>query len=296
MIELIAAMSIFLFVVGGSLTALEVFDRESRNTRERTDAIDQSRVALATLAKQLRNLALPTNTSQSIDLRSSYDLIFKTSEPSRRRVRYCLSSSTTNATLWQQVQTAGNGDTPLTATMYDQCPDTVGGSAWGSQRAVADNVVNRQQSQPLFTYDQPSTVTDVSKIRRIDMSVFVDPKPTRNPPPAELSSGVFLRNQNQVPTACFVSQRAGTGAAAVVLSASCSTDPEARTLAINWFMASTATAANRCPLRDSSGALPSGVSFIGQGLTFTRNIAAGSYVTVEVKDPGDLYSCMTRQV
>ncbi len=63
----------------------------------------------------------------------------------------------------------------------------------------------------------------------------MDVDPDRRPLESRISTGVYLRNQNQVPTASFSVASGGTGTRRFLLNGSGSTDPEGRTLFYTWF-------------------------------------------------------------
>src|SRR4051812_49781125 len=108
-----------IIVLGATLTVFEQFVTTSDRNTKQNDAQDTARFAIDQVARQLRNLALPTPQSpNSIGSASGNDLVFKTADPGRRRVRYCLQTtapySTSNGALWLETQTgvAGGGPPP----------------------------------------------------------------------------------------------------------------------------------------------------------------------------------------
>ena len=290
LIELLLAATLMIIVLGATLTSIEGFWKTNKVNNDQNDAQDIARTAIDRLAQQLRNLALPTSTSpNSIDLASSYDLVFKSAEPSRRRVRYCLRTdapeSPGNGKLYMQTQ-AGTGPTdppvPSTAT----CPGPTGPDDWSKTTVVADNVVNvvNDEDRPVFSFNAPTS--ELPRITLVRSDLFVDVDPHRRPVESSISTGVYLRNQNQLPTVSFSVVSGGTGTRRFLLNGSGSTDPEGRTLSYSWFSGATPD------LADTSGSSQA-VGCIGRGVTldYTVPASAGNGVqtfTLLVKDPGGL--------
>jgi type II secretory pathway pseudopilin PulG len=285
LVELLLAMTLMLVVLGATLATLEGFARNNKTNLEQNDAQDIARTAIDRLAQQLRNLALPTPTSpNSIDKAESYDLVFKTAEPSRRRVRYCLSGDK----LYMQTQ-AGSGvgaadpAVPPTTT----CPGPTGSGAWARTTVVAHNVMNNvnDKDRPVFYFNAPTT--EPARITLLRSDLFVDVDPDRRPLESRISTGVYLRNQNQVPMATFSVASGGTGTRRFILNASASVDPEGRTLFYSWFSGANPDFADTsCSPTDAVGCLGRGVT-----LDYTFPAAAGNGTqtfTLLVRDPGGL--------
>ena len=293
LIELLLAATLMIIVLAATLTSIEGFWRTNKINNDQNDAQDVARTGIDRLAQQLRNLALPTSTSpNSIDLASSYDLVFKTAEPTRRRVRYCLKTdapqSPGNGLLYMQTQAgggAGTADPPVPSTA--SCPGPTGSDGWASSTVVAHKVVNRVngKDRPVFYFNAPTS--QLPKITLLRSDLFVDVDPDRRPLESRISTGVYLRNQNQVPTASFSVASGGTGTRRFILNASGSTDPEGRTLAHTWFSGESPD------LTDTTCALTDALGCIGRGVTldYTFPASAGSGTqtfTLLVKDPGGL--------
>jgi hypothetical protein len=187
------------------------------------------------LTRELRNLAQPQSDGvATVERAGAYDLVFKTvdggSAPTAAnpasiiRVRYCLDSSTPgNAKLYYQSQPWTTGST---APTDPACPS----SAWPLRRLLTNWISNRAggQNRPVFTYDSATP----SAVKTVHTDVLLDADATRGPKETELSSGVFLRNQNQPPTALFTATRSGTS---IVLNASQSADPEGDPLSFQFY-------------------------------------------------------------
>jgi prepilin-type N-terminal cleavage/methylation domain-containing protein len=244
LIELMIAMSLLTMVLGATVTLFTGFLRNDRVSRLNNEAQDQARLGLDTLTRQMRNLASPKdNEPKAVEQASAYDVLFKTVDPVKasgsanprniKRVRYCLApSSGSRATLWLQQQTWTSPDPPPVIPSMANCPD----GAWGNQREVARDVVNREQGVPIFSFiPGPAPLEDIRSIRA---ELAVDINPGKSPAATNLVTGVFLRNQNRAPVASCTATYAG--ASQVVLNGSASIDPEGHTLVeYTWFQGST---------------------------------------------------------
>lgn len=240
LVEMLAAIAIFIVVLGATLTALETFVLGIERDQRRNDAQQQARTALDRMTRELRNLASPTaGQPRAVDEAGPHDLVFQTVKPAEsgagdntanaRRVRYCLDARHPEAgVIWMQEQTWTTSTTPPIPPTAS-CPDPDAG--WTSREAVAGNIVNRinGQNRAIWGYDASSTA-DVSFIRT---TVFVDREPGSAPAESTLSTGVFLRNQNRVPAAAFTATITGNGH--VLLNGSPSADPEGQPLNYAWY-------------------------------------------------------------
>lgn len=258
--ELLAAMAIFAGILAAILVSFENFYASNRDANDRLEVQDRARNASDRLARDLRNLASPTQEQpQAVDLAGPYDLVVQTVDPvpagsglnaaNVKRVRYCLDSG---ARLWFQQQrwtTQLPPAMPSTAT----CP----AAAWGSQSVVADRVVNRDggADRPVFSFNS-ATPTEISSVH---VDLLVDTDTARPPAAARIATGVFLRNQNRRPTAAFTATPSPQG---IVLNASASVDPEGEQLTYVWF---------------------DGATKVGTGITFTYAVAAGTSHTISLK-------------
>ena len=227
-----------IIVLGATLTTIEGFWKTNKVNNDQNDAQDIARTAIDRLAQQLRNLALPTPTSpNSIDKASSYDLVFKTAEPSRRRVRYCLTDGRSGIARRRHALYAdpgGGGAEPADPAVPStaSCPGPTSSGGWATTTVVADHVVNtvNGKDRPVFYFNAPAS--ELPKITLLRSDLFVDVDPDRRPLESRISTGVYLRNQNQVPTASFSVASGGTGTRRFLLNGSGSTDPEGRTLVL----------------------------------------------------------------
>ena len=105
LIGLLVAASLFIVVLGATLSSSRRARGSSRDAQIRADQQDRARVAVDGLTKQLRNLASPTpDQPDAVDRATGRDLIFKTVDPvgpntgtndaNVKRLRYCLDAST----------------------------------------------------------------------------------------------------------------------------------------------------------------------------------------------------------
>jgi prepilin-type N-terminal cleavage/methylation domain-containing protein len=227
LIELMVVIVLSGIVMGTTLTTFTQFERTTGVNQRQNDAQEQVRVGLAGVARELRNLASPTNQLPKAVIRDGdQDLVFQSvSSTATRRVRYCLNPNA--GRIWRQVQFEPFSE-PSTS-----CPD----STWGSERTSVQNVSNG--TRPVFAYN----AGDLDSITEITTSLWVDVNPGEKPEESTLQTSIFLRNQNRAPTAQFTAAVSGSG---VVLNASGSTDPESKALTYYWYDADEASNASQC--------------------------------------------------
>jgi type II secretory pathway component PulJ len=286
LVGLLVAAILFLIVLGATLDLFSTSETINRNTQQRNDAQDRARVAVDTLARQLRNLASPTpEQPQAVDRAQPRDVIFLTVNPvgpnsganetNVQRVRWCLSGQR----LIRQDQYWTTA-TPKTAPASTACP----GSGWDQTSVVADSVVNDTagKSRPVFSYNS----TTLTEITAVHADLWIDLDVGRGAAETNLSTGVFLRNQNRRPTADFTSTGSAQG---IILHASSSSDPEGLPLTYCWYVQS---APSVTPPVDT-GCGPG--SYVGSGVTFTWPLAINQTATVQlvVKDPAGLSDTKT---
>jgi type II secretory pathway component PulJ len=230
---LLVAMVLFAVVLGATLDAFSVFDTRSHQEAERNDAEETAHTAVERLSRELRNLAQPqADAAATVERASAFDLVFKTvartgaptaANPANvARVRYCLGTNT-GRRLYYQTQPWTSGSSAPSDTA---CPS----NAWPTSAVVADALSNRSagQSRPVFAYN----TAEARRIQSVHVDLFLDTNPAAPPKETELSSGVFLRNQNQPPTALFTATPQGTS---IVLSGSESSDPEGEPLRFQFY-------------------------------------------------------------
>jgi type II secretory pathway pseudopilin PulG len=274
LVELLVAMSIFGLVLGATLFTFMTFTTVDNRTIDRTASQDSVRTGMDRLVRELRNLASPTiQVPQAVDVASPYDLVFQTVDSigpntganaaNIKRVRWCLNQTTpSNEKLYVQEQKWTSQGTPALPST-GACP----GNGWTNTTVMASNITNTYNglSRPMFTYNSATLV----EINSIHVDLYTDLDPVRAPNEAHLTSGVFLRNQNQVPVASFTKTLSGT--TAIVLNGSSSYDPEGQSLRYVWW--------------DNGSKITN-----GDGIVYTYPVTAGSahQLQLQVFDPSGL--------
>jgi type II secretory pathway component PulJ len=279
LIELLVAISIFAGVLAATLVTFQSFDKLERRTVDRNASQDSARTSVDRLVRNLRNLASPTiEKPKAIDVASDYDLVFQTVDSvgpntganaaNIKRVRWCLNQTTpANEKLYVQEQKWTSQDAPAVPST-GTCP----GTGWTTTTIMASNLTNTYQgkARPVFRFN----TTTLEQINAIHVDLYSDLDPVRSPSETHLTSGVFLRNQNQVPVASFTKALSGTKA--IVLNGSPSFDPEGQGLRYVWWD-------NGRKITDAKGV-------VAEGITYTYPVTSGSDHVLElhVFDPAGL--------
>jgi type II secretory pathway pseudopilin PulG len=241
LIELMLVCTISIIVFGATLTAFTSLVRANRQEEHQRDNVEMARQSIDHAARQLRNLANPTyNATNTIARADANDFIFQTSDPAKTWVRYCLQTSGSGASpqdarLWEAESPGGS----LSAAMQGGCP----GSGWATARVVAEHVTNQASgTRDVFTYacspSQPATCpassAEFPKVTTVRFDLFVDADRTDLVREMQVSTAVFLRNQNEAPTA-RLAPPTRIGTRKILLNGSGSSDPEGRSLEYFWF-------------------------------------------------------------
>jgi prepilin-type N-terminal cleavage/methylation domain-containing protein len=297
LIELLLVCVVSLIVFGVTLTAWTSVYHANRAVELQQDNTQAARLAIDRASRQLRNLANPTvNAVTTIDLADPYDFIFQTSDPAKTWVRYCLqtsggSTSVNRATLWEH-----ESDRPITDEMKVACPSA--DPKWTTKRAVVQSVTNQAGGidRPIFNYECavgspagcPTSSAEYQKVLNVGINLWVDADRSDRASELNVATSVFLRNQNEAPTA-----RGGATRYApmqLLLNGSGSTDPEGRTLEYFWFE-DAPPSANELK---STGCTVKYPSAKWEGVTYIRKydatVPVGTVKTfyLVVRDPGCL--------
>jgi type II secretory pathway pseudopilin PulG len=282
LMEVLVVCALMIVVLGATLSAFNVFERNTTINQRQNDAQDQARSASDELARELRNLASPTNElPQAVNRADPMDVIFlyvggakaggSSNDRNTRRVRYCFDSG--SGRIYREMQSWTSASAPAMPAAT-ACP----GSGWDSQRIVAENVVNA--TRPLFDYD----AADLNSITNITSTLYVDVNPGSLPAETTIQTADFLRNQNREPTASFTADVTGSQ---VLLNGSESEDPEGRALDYYWY--DTGATGNQC------GTLPTEVpatGCVGTGIIFNYSPSTSGNHTLYLvaRDPAGLTS------
>jgi type II secretory pathway pseudopilin PulG len=241
LVELMLVCTLSLIIFGATLTAFTSLVSANRQQERQRDNVEMARQAIDHAARQLRNLANPTyNATNTIDRAEATDFIFQTSDPAKTWVRYCLQTSGGGATpqdarLWE----AESPGSTLSSGMRSSCP----GSGWTTPpRIVAQHVTNQASGRDVFAYacspSRPATCPagspEFPKITTVRFDLFVDADRTDRVKEMQVTTAVFLRNQNEAPTA-RIAPPTRIGTRKILLNGSGSSDPEGRSLEYFWF-------------------------------------------------------------
>jgi prepilin-type N-terminal cleavage/methylation domain-containing protein len=269
LIELLVASVLMLVVLGATLTTFESFGSNAETNSRQNDAQDEARRSIDALARELRNLASPTNEQpEAVKRAEPQDLIVQSVATVRpagslntrntQYVRYCYAAA--QRRLYRQRLTWMGATDPPYPTGAG-CP----ASGWGASQIVANDLVNGVR--PIFTYNSAT----LSNVTEIHSNLWVDVNPGRRPRETAIQTTVFLRNQNRVPIARF---SAAPTAGGVLLNGSESEDPEERALRYFWYDPAVSTTVPR-----------------GEGIVWEYPVPPGPRtVYLVVKDPADLSS------
>jgi type II secretory pathway pseudopilin PulG len=291
LIETLVCSVIFVAVLTATLDSTALFNRLNHENQQVNDQSDRARRGVDRGMRQLRNLARRID-APVISRATSSDFIFQTSDPARTWVRYCLETRQNGDVRLWALTTPGS----VTTAMSGPCP----GTGWPGGQVVSTNVTNTtpQRSIPLFTFSCvagapvtcPSSSADFGRIRTVGMDLLVDDNPDTDPPESRVTSSVYLRNQNEPPTAA-VSWRP-SASRQIILNASASLDPEGRNLRFLWF---------RAPAPSFTCDLPPALDvMLWSGVTYTHTFlptegVPGTQKNMElvVCDPGGLQARAT---
>lgn len=271
LVELLTAMALALIVMGVVVGILTVFLNDTRYDQLRDSAQDDARMLVDRMTRELRSAAAQNTGSYGLLERANpYDIEFETVNPgtvyggsnayNQYRIRYCLDS---NQTVWRQTQT-WTGSTPPTPPTSTACPDPSnqwaqksGGQPCCVELQDVTNEIGGDTTRPLFSYGPPG-YSSLQEIQEVQVNVVTDLNPGHLPGPSpQLTSGIFLRNENSPPTANFTPTKssAGSGTWDVTLDGTASSDPNGQTLSYQWYANSGSTGCVDTTTGPSSGLL-----------------------------------------
>jgi type II secretory pathway pseudopilin PulG len=288
--EALVVSALLAVVLAAALTPFAVLGRTDRVTQNQNDSQDNARNVMGEMSRKLRNVS---GQNQLVNLAAPYDIVLETIDPfpppsgsanarNLMKVRYCLDTTSAGATLtngriWEQVNRWTTANVPTTLP-GSACPDP----NWGtSRRILADRVTNsatssfRPTSAPLFTYFPNANNLDM--ITSVRVSLYTDANWDEAPRETELTSGIFLRNQNGAPTASFTVTPGSPGTKKLTLNAGTSTDPEGLPLVYRWCDTTTNT------LCDNTTKVGTGVLY-----TYTAPAANARKIVLQAIDVGGL--------
>ena len=293
LIEVLLVCTIFTVVLGATLTAFASFTTQHRRGEIQLDQAEEARLALDIAARQLRNLANPTvNASTTIDRAEPYDFIFQTSDPAKTWVRYCTETSPPASPDAARLWGTESATATISAGMRGACP----GTGWAIAGVVSSRVTNQAGGvdRDVFDYECgrgepatcPASQPEYARITNVGIELFVDHDVADSLKEMRVSTAVYLRNQNEPPTAAATSAPKATRQ--VILNGGGSTDPEGRTMDFFWFKGTAPTIADfpDCTAKPAS-AISEGVTYTH---TFTEAIGTMVNFWLVVRDPGCLTS------
>ena len=83
LVEVLLVCVIGMVIFGATMTAFTSFYGENHAVESQRDNVENARMALDTVSRQLRNLANPSGVTPTINRAQSYDFIFQTSDPAK---------------------------------------------------------------------------------------------------------------------------------------------------------------------------------------------------------------------
>jgi prepilin-type N-terminal cleavage/methylation domain-containing protein len=302
LIELLIVSTLFLVIAGATLSSFNSFERRTGEGVKVAEQVDIARTSLDRASRQLRNLARRIDVPV-IKRAVSNDLVFQTSAPDKRWMRYCLQTTSPSTTGRSRLYALESSDPTMiepSAGMMGACP----GTGWTRTRMASDYVVNayRTPAEPVFRYQctegspvgcprAANLTEDSSRLKHIAMTLTVDLDPVNaRPKETRVASSVFLRNQNEPPVASFT--WTSLGGRKVLLNGSSSSDPEGRTLRFYFFKGAVPTTNFCSSLPDDSFVYYTGVA---PTYTFGSGETSATF-TLVVCDAGDLLHTSSPQV
>ena len=298
LVELLLVSALFIVILTATVASMSTFERLNADNRRSDDQVERTRRAVERGARQLRNLASrPATGAATIARAEPFDFIFQTSDPTRTWQRFCTQPKAGGKVWLWSLASAAAAPPPGTG-----CPGPAG--SWARRDPVATSVTNLLpgRSEPMFTYGRtcppPAAAacpTSLTSITSVHMEVLLDENLRRDPVEVRVGTGVYLRNQNEMPSAKFTVHAAAISRTAL-LNASGSSDPEGRTLRYYWFRTD-----DYEPF--ACGSQPKDGTVLGQGVTLHYLFPAADgpagtrkNITLVVCDPGSLQATYAADV
>jgi type II secretory pathway pseudopilin PulG len=295
LIELLVSMGLSLIVMGSVVAIITVFLNDSRYDQLRDQAQNDARSIVDRVTHDLRSAASQSSGSSGlVEKAAAYDIVFETVDPNyptgatsnvanQYRVRYCLDSS---QSLWRQSQTWTTSSTPAVPAT-SACPSTdsnwrqSSGSPCCLELNDVTNTIGGDTTRPMFTYG-PTGYTSIYQIQEVQVNVITDLNPGHLPGPSpQLTSGVFLRNENappQIPDITITTTGTGAAARDVVLNGSQATDPNGQSLLYQWYANNNSTGCASSTAPPPTGTISNGTTEVYDAGTSANgtSFAAGS--------------------
>ena len=254
LVELLVAMALTVLVFAAAVLIFDSFLKASGTDQRRTETQAAVRTAIDRISRELRAAVAPAVGSALVEYETGYDLVFRevstTSPVHQMRIRYCLDG---DETLWRQTQDLQTISDAIPSTAA--CPITVwatrsavlGGSAAGSFHCVRVTNELSNPARAVFAFG-PTGWVSTSDIKLVQVTLDADENPGGQPGPAELTSGIYLRNELERPSVPSTGLATAIGKY-VTLNGSGADDPNGQALTYQWYEGGS------CPSPPSSDAL-----------------------------------------